>query len=131
MKLHLDTSSGPDAGFNYITGHGAGFVSVNGANVTRPVIVLPDRLIDPWKLAPDAKSAPSLCVADFSELLALRPELVVFGSGAKFCFPHRDVLMAFSQARIGFEVMDTPAACRTYNVLTGEGRRIAAALLIG
>ena len=130
MKLHLDTASGLTAGSNLITAHGDGFVAVNGGKIPHPVIVLPETLINPWKIASPGISAPSLCIADFAELLALKPELVLFGSGAKFCFPVRAVMLAFSQARIGFEVMDTPAACRTYNVLTGEGRRIAAALLI-
>ena len=68
---------------------------------------------------------------DFAALLDLKPELVVFGSGAVFRFPERRIMAAFANARIGFEVMDTPAACRTYNVLMSEGRQIAAALLIG
>jgi uncharacterized protein len=76
-------------------------------------------------------SALSLCIADFAELLELKPDLVLFGSGATFRFPDRSLLAAFAQTHIGFEVMDTPAACRTYNVLSSEGRRIAAALLVG
>ena len=54
----------------------------------------------------------------------------MFGSGRMFRFPHPRILAAFSQRRIGFEVMDTPAACRTYNVLMSEARKVAAALLI-
>lgn len=127
VKLHLDTASG----FNSVTGHGPGFVAVNGEKIDSPLIVLPDRLISPWRIASLSVSALSLCMADFAELLELKPELVVFGSGATFYFPDRTLLLAFAQARIGFEVMDTPAACRTYNVLSSEGRRIAAALLIG
>ena len=55
---------------------------------------------------------------------------MVFGSGSVFRFPDARILAAFSQARIGFEVMDTGAACRTYNVLMSEGRIVAAALLV-
>jgi uncharacterized protein len=62
--------------------------------------------------------------------LALKPALVVFGSGATFAFPATPILAAFSQARIGFDVMDTAAACRTYNVLMSEGRNVAAALYV-
>ena len=126
MKLHLD----PITGSNAITGHGAGFVVVNGSNINHPVIVLPDKIIDPWLITSISATAQSLCVADFTALLALTPELVVFGSGTKFQFPLATILAAFSTARIGFEVMDTRAACRTYNVLMSEGRRVAAALLI-
>ena len=131
VKLHLDTTSGSNA----ITGHGNGFVAVNGMKIGSPLIVLPDKLINPWQLAPRSTSAPlsalSLCAADFADLLALKPELVVFGSGALFRFPDQQLMKSFAEARIGFEVMDTPAACRTYTVLMSEGRRIAAALLIG
>lgn len=131
MKLHLDTSSGSGSasGLHTITGHGQGFVAVNGERIGHSVIVLPDQIVNPWPVAVSA-SAISLSIDDFSALLALKPELVVFGSGPTFCFPDRKLLAAFSQARIGFEVMDTPAACRTYNVLMGEGRRVAAALLV-
>ncbi len=126
MKLHLD----PITGSNAITGHGPGFVVVNGSNINHPVIVLPDKIIDPWLIASMPATAQSLCIADFTALLAIKPELVVFGSGSKFQFPLPTILAAFSAARIGFEVMDTPAACRTYNVLMSEGRRVAAALLV-
>ena len=127
MKLHLDTASG----FNAITGHGPCFVAVNGNTISNPVIVLPDRLINPWPIAAAVISVGTLTIADFAGLFELKPELVVFGSGSVFCFPDRRLMAAFAQARIGFEVMDTPAACRTYNVLTSEGRRVAAALLTG
>jgi uncharacterized protein len=127
VKLHLDTTSG----FNAITGHGQGFVAVNSAEIRNPVIVLPDNVINPWRITSPAATATLLCTADFVELIALKPELVIFGSGAKFQFPATAILAAFAEARIGFEVMDTPAACRTYTVLMSEGRRVAAALLIG
>ncbi len=127
VKLHLD----PITGANAITGHGPGFVAINGGNICNAVIVLPDKIINPWVTGSPSCSALSLCMDDFAALLDLKPELVVFGSGAVFRFPERSIMAAFANARIGFEVMDTPAACRTYNVLMSEGRQIAAALLIG
>ncbi len=127
VKLHLD----PITGANAITGHGPGFVAINGGNVSNAVIVLPDKIIHPWVTGSPSASALSLCMDDFAALIDLKPELVVFGSGAVFRFPERSIMAAFANARIGFEVMDTPAACRTYNVLMSEGRQIAAALLIG
>lgn len=128
MKLHLD----PITGANAITGHGPGFVAINGGNISNAVIVLPDKIINPWVTgSPSSSSALPLCMDDFAALLDLKPELVVFGSGVVFRFPERSIMAAFADARIGFEVMDTPAACRTYNVLMSEGRQIAAALLIG
>ncbi|MBI3715217.1 MAG: Mth938-like domain-containing protein [Betaproteobacteria bacterium] len=122
MKLHLHTPEGANA----ISGHGEGYVAVNGARVEHAVIVMADRLIDPWPVA--APLAPTL--QEFAVLLELQPELIVFGSGARFKFPTPAVMARFSQAGIGFEAMDTPAACRTYNVLMSEGRRVAAALLV-
>lgn len=127
MKLHLD----PLSGSHTITGHGPGFVVIDGVHVSNPVIILPDAIINPWRIASPMHKATSLCVDDFADIFDRKPELVVFGAGAIFRFPDRRILAAFAEARIGFEVMDTPAACRTYNVLVSEGRRIAAALLIG
>ena len=126
VKLLLDTTRG----FNAITSHGQGFIAVNGGKICNAVIVLPDKLINPWLVAVTSASPVSLRRADFAELIALKPELVVFGSGQIFRFPAPTVMSAFAEARIGFEVMDTPAACRTYTVLMSEGRRVAAALLI-
>ena len=126
MKLHLNT---PD-GLISISGHGSGFVLVNDTHqITRldtSAIVMPDKLVSPWLVADPA----TVTLADFATVLELKPELVIFGSGASFRFPDPRIMAAFSQARIGFDVMDTPAACRTYNVLMSEGRHVAAALLI-
>ena len=122
MKLHLNTT----AGLNAITGHGEGYVTVNNLQIDRAVIVTPDKIIDPWPVG----NVSALTLADFANLLELQPELVVFGSGKVFCFPDPRIMAAFAQARVGFEVMDTAAACRTYNVLMSEGRNVAAALLV-
>ena len=122
MKLHLNT---PD-GQNTISAHGPGFVMVNNTRHETAVIVMPGKLIAPWRLADPG----AVGVDDFTELLALRPEVVIFGSGAAFRFPDPRIMAAFAEVRIGFDVMDTPAACRTYKVLAGEGRNVAAALLV-
>lgn len=122
MKLHLSTSEGA----NSITGHGPGFIMVNGKRVEGPLILMPDRLVSPWTVA--AKEAVAL--ADFASLIEMRPELVLFGSGPAFRFPDPRIGAAFMAAGIGFDVMDTPAGCRTYNVLMSEGRNVAAALLV-
>jgi len=66
----------------------------------------------------------------FDALIEIAPEVVVFGSGARLRFPHPRLLAKLSQQRIGVETMDFGAACRTYNILMSEGRRVAAALLI-
>jgi uncharacterized protein len=71
-----------------------------------------------------------LTEAHFTQLGATQPELVIFGSGARIRFAPPAFLRGLMQQRIGIETMDTLAACRTYNVLAGEGRRVIAALLI-
>jgi len=76
-----------------------------------------------------ATSFESLSAEHFERVAALGPELVVFGSGARLRFPRPAVLRPLIEARIGVETMDSAAACRTYNVLLAEGRRVVAALL--
>ncbi len=66
----------------------------------------------------------------FDALAALKPELVIFGSGSKLRFPQPALQRALMHARIGLETMDTLAACRTYNILAGEGRHVLAVLLV-
>ncbi|MEO8102492.1 MAG: Mth938-like domain-containing protein [Betaproteobacteria bacterium] len=130
MKLHLNTADGQ----NSISGHGPGFVMVNTVvnearqtvRLESSAIIMPVQLISPWPLA----EPPAVGPGDFALLLALKPEVVLFGCGAAFHFPDARIMAAFSQARIGFDVMDTPAACRTFNILISEGRNVAAALLI-
>ena len=122
MKLNLSTN----VGVNAITGHGDGLVAVNNKQIGHALIVMTEKVIDPWNIA----DASALTLIDFAVLLELKPELVVFGSGRIFRFPDARIMAAFTQARIGFEVMDTPAACRTFNVLASEGRNVAAALLV-
>lgn len=77
-----------------------------------------------------AEHFEDLTAAHFTRLGETRPELVIFGSGSKIRFPHPKLIRALMQARIGVETMDTPAACRTYNILAGEGRHVVGAFLI-
>ena len=71
-----------------------------------------------------------LQAADLEPVLALRPELLLIGSGVRQEFPDQALFRALYESRIGFEIMDTAAACRTYNVLVAEGRDVAAALIV-
>ena len=121
MKLQL---AGPLAR-NTITGYGAGYVMVNGARHEENLIVLADRIL-PWSAA----SFESLGAENFLELAQLDLEVVLLGTGAKLRFPSPQATRPLVEARIGFEVMDAQAACRTYNILAAEGRRVAAALLL-
>lgn len=128
MKLHLNSTSGLQA----FTGHGKGFVMVNGARVDSALILLPDQLIAPWTTGAATQGVSANCptVSEFAMLHDLRPEMVLFGSGSSFRFPHPSIAADFSARGIGFDAMDTPAACRTFNVLAGEGRRVAAMILV-
>ena len=67
---------------------------------------------------------------DFERLVQFEPEIVVFGTGTLLRFPHPRLTAALASARIGLEVMDTPAACRTFNILIGEDRKALAAVLV-
>lgn len=71
-----------------------------------------------------------LAIAHFESLLEDEPELLILGTGERTVFPPRELTFAFARRRIGFEVMDTAAAARTFNVLAGEGRRLAAVLYL-
>ena len=122
MKFHLNVAAG-----NMFTGHGEGFVRIGETDHRDNLLVTPDQLIDGW--APGGFDA--LSEADFAALAALKPEVALFGSGAVMRFPHPRLTRALADAGIGLEVMDTPAACRTYNILAAEGRRVAAAILVG
>jgi len=97
---------------------------VNGVRHEASVIVLPER-IEPWTVADFA----SLTEAHFAALAALAPEVVLLGTGNRLRFPHPRLTAALARARIGLEVMDVQAACRTFNILAAEERQVAAALL--
>jgi uncharacterized protein len=121
MKLTLHNPEGQ----NLISGHSASEIFINAKSHAAPIIIMA-HTITPWEFAADQP----LNAAAFAGLLAMRPELVVFGSGRSFCFPDQRIGVEFAKLGIGFDVMDTPAACRTYNVLLSEGRNVAAALLL-
>ena len=120
MKLHQSQLTGQQL----ITGYGAGHVMINQQRHDGSLVVSPDATA-PWA-PPDFES---LAEEHFTALLAHQPEIVVLGTGARLRFPHPRLSAALMAAGVGLEVMDTGAACRTYNILLGEGRRVVAALL--
>ena len=121
MKLHQARAEGR----NLFTGYGPGYVSINGTPRHASTVVLGDRILD-WEV--DAFAG--LTEAVFGRLAALPVEIVLLGTGASLRFPHPRLTQPLRDAGIGLEVMDTSAACRTYNILLGEDRRVAAAVLI-
>jgi uncharacterized protein len=122
LKLHLATHATQNA----FTAYGDGYVQVNDRKLTQSAIVTPEQIIEPWAIL----GFDALREEDFAPLVALSPEIVLLGSGAKFRFLHPAITRALSAARVGVEIMDTAAACRTYNVLLAEGRKVVAALIV-
>jgi len=121
LKLHLDQP----AHLNAITGYGAGYIQINQNRHAGSLIVLPTRLIENWR----PRTFADLAAEDFAELASLQVEIVLLGTGEQLRFPHPQLTRALMEKRIGLEAMSTAAACRTYNILMGEGRAVAAALL--
>jgi uncharacterized protein len=124
VKLH---ASSPSA-LNTFSGYGDGYVLVNGQRYEREnagnMIVLPEQLL-PWS----AVSFDALTETDFRVFLDLKLEILLLGTGPQQRFPHPRLIAALAAGRIGVEAMDLQAACRTYNILMAEERRVAAALL--
>lgn len=115
----------PD-GRNAFTGYGEGYVEVNRMRHQASLVVSGESLITDWPVA----SVEGLAADHMAAIVALKPEVVLLGTGAKLRFPSPALLAPLYKAGIGVEVMDTPAACRTYNILQGEGRNVLAALII-
>ena len=120
MKLH---ASAPSA-LNTFTAYGEGYVMVNDQRHEANLIVLPDQLL-PWHV----ESFDVLKEEDFLVLLDLKLEILLLGTGPRQRFPHPRLTRALAAKRVGVEAMDLQAACRTYNILMAEERRVAAALL--
>ena len=122
MKLQPDRIEGVNA----ITAFAPGTVRINATSYTTSLLL-------PWRgevLLWPCQAFEALTPAHFEQVLALQPELVIFGSGMRLRFVAPGLLRALIDQRIGVETMDTAAACRTYNVLAGEGRAVVAALLL-
>jgi uncharacterized protein len=134
MKISLDKSPG-----NTIIAYDVGAIKVhsrviptsevtrsNVRIITSSVIITPEDLIEEWPPADPAE----LATEHIQQVLVLQPEIVILGTGRRLRFPSVEVIQACHRAGAGFEVMDTGAACRTYNILAAEGRRVAVALLM-
>lgn len=121
MKLHTSNT----AGLNLITAYGTDYVAVNQEQYSENLIVLPESMLQNWT----SSSVATLTEADMEILVSLGTEIILLGTGSKLRFPSGTLLRPFANAKIGLDVMDLQAACRTYNILAAEGRKVAAALL--
>lgn len=121
MKFHLMRADGR----NLITGYSQTYVAVNGEQLGTSVLVLADRLAQ-W----DVRTPEALTHSVFAALAQLPVEVLLLGTGPRLHFPHPSLTEPLRAAGIGLEVMDTGSACRTYNILLSEDRRVAAALIV-
>jgi uncharacterized protein len=120
MKFTLDSRDD----INLIRGYSPGEVRIGEQLAHAPCIVTAQRLILDWS----ARDVATLTVADLAPIFELQPDVVLLGTGTKQTFPAGAVRQAFAAHHVGLEVMDLGAACRTYNILVQEERRVAAVL---
>jgi uncharacterized protein len=122
MKFTLEASSR----VNLIRGYSPQEIRIGGRRVQASCIVTADQLISDWGPASFAELTP----AHLEAILALQPELVLLGTGPTQRFPPASIRSELTSRGVGLEVMDLGAACRTFNILVQEERRVAAALFL-
>jgi uncharacterized protein len=122
MKLSLDKSKA----LFFIDGFSAHSVTVAKREYRHHLIITPERIFEPWQ----APAVAKLGIADFDCLSGVELEVILLGTGQDQIFPPAVLQVELGRKGIGFEVMNTAAACRTFNILAGEGRKVAAALII-
>lgn len=121
MKFHEDRTAA-----NVVTAWGEGEIRVRDQAIRNSVILSAEQILHPWREG----GVDTLDVAALEPALALSPAILVLGTGRRLVFPSAALQGEILSRGIGLEVMDTPAACRTFNILVHEGRRVAAALII-
>jgi uncharacterized protein len=121
MKLHTDPRTG-----NTVTAHGEGYVAINGQRYSGSLIVQPEAIDIEWEVS----GATALDASHIERLLATGADILILGTGKRQQFPPLNLLKSVIAAGRTVDVMDTSAACRTYNILMSEGRTVAAALII-
>ncbi len=122
MRFSFDS----DLNHYSITGYGLDWVRVNSQEFRRSLIISPEQLVSDWP----PQTFGDLVEAHFEMIARLEPEIVLLGTGSRQRFPRPPLLRTLLTRGVGVEIMDTAAACRTYNVIMLEGRRVAAALLL-
>jgi uncharacterized protein len=122
MRLSLDFAGNA----NIIRAYGEGWITVNDQAIRQSVIITPERLITDWP----PQHFKHLIEAHFRLIAELNPEIVLLGTGSRQHFPHPRLTRPLLSQGVGVEVMATDAACRTYNIIMAEGRRVVAALLM-
>jgi uncharacterized protein len=121
MKLHRETISA-----NAIRRYEPGAITVGETTYRTSLVVDAEDLLEEWEV----RSMRELETGHIERLAELDPEIVLLGTGERQRFPPARVLASIYERGIGVEIMDTYAACRTFNILAGEGRRVVAALIV-
>ena len=122
MKLHSSSTEK----YQTVTGYDQSGVEINAQRFDYSVLVMPEVPPRAWNV----KRFEDLTAADFETIAADKPDVVILGTGERQRFVHPRLIASLSQHHIGVESMDSHAACRTYNVLMGEGRKVTLALII-
>jgi len=122
LKLHLSNATGR----NTVTAYGADYVDVNGERHRSSLVVLPTQVLTDWAQGTGNQLTPEA----IQVLARFEAEIVLIGTGDVQRFPDAATLRPLIDAKVGFEIMTTPAACRTYNILVAEDRQVAAALIL-
>jgi len=103
-----------------------GCITVSGEKIAHSILILAEHLISPW----EPGSLELMKAEDIERILTFKPEVVIIGTGHKMQRPSLEVLRPLIDQNIGFEIMDTKAACRTYTLLMSEDRKVAALLIL-
>ena len=122
MKLHSDNNEK----YQTVTGYDASGVEINAQRFDFSLIVMPEVPPRAWPVI----RFEDLAAAHFEQIAQDKPDVVVLGTGARQRFVHPRLVASLSAMHVGVESMDSQAACRTYNVLMGEGRKVTLALII-
>lgn len=121
MKLHTTSTRQ----YQTVTAYDAAGVEINAVRFTHSLIVMPEMAPVAWPVG----SFEDLTAENFAPIDAAQPDVVIVGTGARQRFIHPKLITALTARRIGVECMDNQAACRTYNILMAEGRKVALALI--
>ncbi len=122
MKLHADNTQQ----YQTVTGYDETGVEINAIHFGHSLVVMPEEPPQAW----DVTSFDQLTPAHFQQILARDPQVVILGTGKNQRFIHPRLVADLTAKHIGVECMDSQAACRTYNILMAEGRKVALALVI-
>jgi len=122
MKLHATSTQQ----YQTVTGYDDSGVEINAVHYSRSLLVMPETPPVDWPVS----SFDALNAQDFAQIEAANPDVVILGTGARQRFIHPKLIAALTARRVGVEAMDNQAACRTYNILMAEGRRVALALIL-